>query len=371
MECYDYAYYGTSDVRFYGSWGLLRWWPEIEKQEMLEYAASVPQENPQQYNWLWKSLRENRLVAYTRKVAGAVPHDLGAPGEDPFVNVNQYNFQDVSNWRDLNSKYVLMVWRDYFLTGSTDEAFLRANYKPVLQAMEHLRRYDTDGDGLIENGGFPDQTYDVWVATGESAYSGGLYLAALRATARMAERLGDQKTVDAYDALAARASTAFVRKLWTGQYFRYSVLGQDNNAVMAEQQAGQWYASLTDLGDLVPRDMQRSALKKVYELNVKKFAHGEMGALNGVSPEGQPLRADEQQQEVWTGATFGLASHMIAEGMRDEGMQTAKGVWNVVWHDHAYQFRTPEAYDARGLFRASMYMRPVSIWAIDYALERK
>lgn len=23
-------------------------------------------------------------------------------------------------------------------------------------------QFDTDGDGLIENGGFPDQTYDTW-----------------------------------------------------------------------------------------------------------------------------------------------------------------------------------------------------------------
>ena len=40
------------------------------------------------------------------------PRPRVRPGEDPFVNTNQYNYQDVSNWRDLNSKYVLMVWRD-------------------------------------------------------------------------------------------------------------------------------------------------------------------------------------------------------------------------------------------------------------------
>ena len=32
------------------------------------------------------------------------------------------------NWRDLNSKYVLMIWRDYVLTGSNDEAFLRDSW---------------------------------------------------------------------------------------------------------------------------------------------------------------------------------------------------------------------------------------------------
>ena len=76
--------------------------------------------------------------------------------------------------------------RDYVISGSTDTAFLRYTWSAVKQAMEHLRQYDTDGDGMIKNGGFPDQTYDSWIARGESAYSGSLYLAALRATTEMA-----------------------------------------------------------------------------------------------------------------------------------------------------------------------------------------
>lgn len=371
LECFDYPYYGTSDVRFYGSFGLLRFWPEIEKQEMRQYADTIPESNPQRYVWGWKSAREHQIVDYTRKVPGAAPHDLGAPGEDPFVNSNQYNYQDVSNWRDLNSKYVLMVWRDYALTGARDEAFLRYNWAAVKQAMEHLKQYDTDGDGLIENGGFPDQTYDDWIATGESAYTGGLYLAALRATARMAGKLGEAKTEDAYDALEARAANAYIKKLWTGQYFRYAVQGQDTDAIMAEQLAGQWYADLTGLGDLVPKDMRKTALHKVYDTNVRKFAKGEMGAVNGIGPEGNLLHGNDQMEEVWTGTTFGLASHMIAEGLRDQGFATAKGVNNVVWRDRGYFFRTPEAYDIRGLYRASMYMRPGAIWSMEYALDKK
>ncbi len=371
MECFDYPFYGSLDVRFYGSWALLRFWPEIEKQVMREYTQTIPESNPQQYVWGWKSFREHQIVEFTRKVPGAAPHDLGSPFEDPVVNPNQYNYQDVSNWRDLNSKYVLMIWRDYALTGAKDDGFLRASWSAVKQAMEHLKQYDTDGDGLIENGGFPDQTYDDWIASGESAYTGSLYLAALKATARMAERLGDLVTADEYDKLEQRASTAFIRKLWTGEYFRYAVKGADNDAVMAEQLAGQWYADLTGLGDLVPKNMRKSSLHKVYDTNVRRFAHGEMGAINGIGPEGALLHSNDQVVEVWTGATFAVASEMIAEGMTGEGFATAKGVNNVVWRDRGYFFRTPEAYDIHGLYRASMYMRPCSIWSMEYALEKK
>lgn len=32
--------------------------------------------------------------------------------------------------------------------------------------MESELKFDKDQDGLIENGGYADQTYDGWVATG-------------------------------------------------------------------------------------------------------------------------------------------------------------------------------------------------------------
>jgi len=371
MECFDYPFYGTSDVRFYGSFPLLRFWPEIEKQEMREYTRTIPESNPQKYVWAWQTQRQHKLVEYTRKVAGAAPHDLGAPQEDPVVNANQYNYQDVSNWRDLNSKYVLMIWRDYQLTGAKDEAFLRDSWPAVQQAMEHLKQYDTDGDGMIENGGFPDQTYDDWTATGESAYTGSLYLAALKATARIAEKLGEPAKAKSYGELFARAQASYIKKLWNGAYFNYDTKGDHTDAIQAEQLAGQWYADLTGLGPIVPESASKLALQHVYDFNVMKFQGGEMGAINGIGADGSLLHENPQVQEVWTGTTFSVASHMIAEGMIAEGFATAKGVNNVVWRDRGYFFRTPEAYDIRGLYRASMYMRPAAIWAMEYALEQR
>src|SRR5206468_2806660 len=166
------------------------------------------------------------------------------------------NYQDVSNWRDLNSKYVLMVWRDYAMTGKKDQQFLRYNWNAVKQAMDTLGKYDTNGDGLIENGGFPDQTYDNWVARGESAYSGGLYLAALRATAEMARKLGDTSWAATYDAWFKKAQAAYIKNLWNGTYFNYDQGSAYHTDIMAEQLAGQWYANLTGLGDLVPAPMR-------------------------------------------------------------------------------------------------------------------
>lgn len=365
LECFDYLYYGTSDVRFYGSFPLIKFWPEIEKQEMRQYTDTIPETNPQMYVWSWKLDHEHEFQLIPRKALGVAPHDLGSPAEDAFVKVNQYNYQDVSNWRDLNSKYVLMVWRDYVMSGRTDAEFLRYTWSAVKQAMEHLRQYDTDGDGMIKNGGFPDQTYDNWIARGESAYSGSLYLAALRATTEIARKLGDHATATSYDAQFKKGQSAYIKNLWNGTYFNYDQGSPYHDSVMAEQLAGQWYANLTGLGDLVPKEMRRSALQQVFDSNVMKFGNGEMGAANGFGVKGENV--NEQVLEVWTGTTFGVASHMLSEGMREQAFHTAKGVYNVVWKDRGYWFRTPEAYDATGLYRASMYMRPGAIWAMEMA----
>jgi non-lysosomal glucosylceramidase len=365
MECFDYPYYGTLDVRFYGSFPLAKFWPEIEKQEMREYADTIPETIKQNYVWAWKSDREHTLIPTQRKVAGSAPHDLGSPVEDPFILPNQYNFQNVSDWKDLNSKYVLMVWRDYVMSGSKDKAFLQYNFNAVKQAMQFLRQFDNDNDGLIENDGYPDQTYDTWSARGESAYSGGLYLAALRAAQEIARILGDSQTVTATGDLFKRAQASYIKKLWNGTYFNYDVGSPYKDSIMAEQLAGQWYATLTGLGDLVPRDMQRSALKQVYDFNVMKLNNGTMGALNGISANGELLKDDEQTEEVWVGVTFAVADMMLQNGLRDEGFNTAKGIYNVVYENKGYWFRTPEAWDIRGLYRASMYMRPGAIWSME------
>ena len=75
--------------------------------------------------------------------------------------------------------------------------------------------------------------------------------------------------------------------------------------------------------------MRKSALQRVYDYNVMKFQNGEMGAINGVGADGKALHENEQAEEVWTGTTFAVASHMLAEGMRDQAFrrQAASTTW--------------------------------------------
>ena len=367
MECFDYPFYATLDVRFYGSMPLAKFWPDLDKQVMRQFADTVSQDIPDKYIWTWKSNRSRNIELRTRKVKGALPHDLGVPQEDPFVASNQFSWQDTNGWKDLNTKFVLLVYRDYVFTGKKDTAFLKYTWPGVQEAIQYLRQFDRNGDGIPENDGYPDQTYDEWVVRGESAYCGSLWLAALRAAEEMARVMNDTAAATKYHDLFVKSQASYIKKLWNGQYFLYDTSSEYKDNIQADQLAGQWYATMTGLGDLVPQDMQKKALKKVYDFNVMKFANGEMGAVNGMTADGQVIKmADNQQvQEVWGGTTFALAALMLSENMKDEAYRTAWGIYNVTYEKKGYWFRTPEAWDISGNYRASMYMRIPTIWAME------
>jgi non-lysosomal glucosylceramidase len=368
LECFDYAYYGTLDVGFSASLPLLKFWPEIDKQALREFAETVRKEWPEQGLWVWKTMQTGEAVTHKRKKPGAVPHDLGVPEGDPFVAVNEPGWQDTNDWKDLNSKFVLMVYRDYALTGRSDTGFLRETWPAVQAAIEYLRQFD-HGGGVPENSGYPDQTYDDWVVSGVSAYSGGLWLAALRAAEETGRILGDVKSADAYHRLFLKGRNTYITQLWNGSYFRYDTSSESKDDIQSDQLAGQWYADLTGLGDIVPREMQDAALKTIFDVNVMKFGNGEMGAANGMTADGAIL-ANAEAKEVWVGTTFAYAGMLMSHGMTGQAWKTASGPYHVIYESKGYWFRTPEAWDITGNFRAGMYMRPMAVWALEMTPRR-
>ncbi|KAM6469741.1 non-lysosomal glucosylceramidase isoform 3-T3 [Liasis olivaceus] len=308
------------------------------------------------------------------KLRNVVPHDVGEPDDEPWQRVNAYLIHDTAAWKDLNLKFVLQVYRDYYLMQET--AFLRDMW-PVCQAvMDSELKFDTDGDGLIENSGFADQTYDAWVATGASAYCGGLWLAAVCMMCRMAEVLRDGEALERYSAILAKGAAAFERLLWNGKYYNYdSGRSPSSDSIMSDQLAGQWFLRACGLGEgqseVFPRSHVLSALKTIFELNVLGFSGGAMGAVNGMRPSGLPDTSSLQSDEVWVGVVYALAATMIQEGLVQEGFRTAEGCYRTVWERLGMAFQTPEAYCERRVFRSLAYMRPLSIWSMQLALERR
>ncbi|XP_030017981.1 non-lysosomal glucosylceramidase-like [Sphaeramia orbicularis] len=89
--------------------------------------------------------------------------------------------------------------------------------------MESEMKFDLDGDGLIENSGYADQTYDGWTVTGPSAYCGGLWLASLCVMCKMAILLDNKEMYQLYRSTLDKGSTAFDKLLWNGKKFVFTV----------------------------------------------------------------------------------------------------------------------------------------------------
>jgi hypothetical protein len=51
--------------------------------------------------------------------------------------------------------------------------------------------------------------------------------------------------------------------------------------------------------------------------------------------------------------------------MKEQSYKTVWGLYYVIYESKGYWFRTPEAWDITGNFRASIYMRPAGIWAME------
>lgn len=363
LEGQEYRMYNTYDVHFYASYALCMLWPKLELSLQRDIAQSVRTDYPEEH----KLLFSGKLCP--RKKRGIVPHDMGAPGEDPWNKVNAYNLHDSSRWKDLNPKFVLQIYRDYIAT--SDKYFVAEAWDAVYEAIEHMRQFDRDDDGLIENDGIPDQTYDLWSATGVSAYTGSLWLACLNAAAEMADLLGEDKQAKIYRVMYEKGKRTFEEKLWNGKYYYYDCSeGHHRNTIMADQLAGQWYAKACNLAPIIPLEQARSALLTIFDNNVMRFHNGKMGAINGMLPDGRIDRTNMQSQEVWTGTTYALAASMLQEGLEREAFQTAMGVYEMTYQKMGYWFQTPEAWNEDGNYRSLAYMRPLAIWAIQWAWER-
>ncbi len=374
LECLDYCWYESLDVRLYGSFGLMMLWPRLDKAVLEAFARAIPTSDD-----------TSRIIGYNqakaiRKAKGATPHDLGAPNEHPWEKTNYTSYQDCNLWKDLGSDFVLQVYRDYLLTGESDIDFLWECWQAIVETLAYLKAFDVDNDGIPENSGAPDQTFDDWQLKGISAYCGGLWIAALEAAIKIGDILlenppmnpqlqpGDypqsiENCINTYRTWLQQSRAIYHDTLWNGEYYKLdSESGSD--VVMADQLCGQFYAGLLNLPDVVASEFTLLTLKKVYDTCFLKFIAGKFGMANGLMPDGSPEDPEATHPlEVWTGINFGLAAFLLQMGMKEEAFKLTETVVKQIY-ENGLQFRTPEAITAQGTFRASHYLRAMAIWGI-------
>lgn len=343
---------GTLDVRFYGSLPLSLFFPNLELKEMMQFADA---QRPQGY----------------------IPHDLGFKRSDLASNSTNGLF-----WKDLNSKFILLIWRDYLFT--QDEVFLRRMYPFVKKAFYWLVSTDKNKDFLPDNEG-ADQTFDLWSFYGAGAYTSGIFLAALLALEKIAAHLQDGPLRQEAISWFKKGRASFEKKLWHKKYFiAYNSLkegmrhqeaaaqakfAKTGTACMAAQLAGQWAAHLLGLGYIASPDKIKTAVATILELN----AGSAFGAVNAVTATRERDKTNLQSQHIWFGMTYCLAALAIYEGFEREGLELAKKAWDNAVSNVMNPWNQPDMYsstDGSFLF-GDHYMRNMVVWSLLFALAKK
>ena len=212
-ECADYPFFNSLDVYFYGSFSLMALMPRLDGVVMKRFGDAILAVNNNRrrhhefVNHPFADLPDPKLEG-PRAVRGAVIHDLGSPFD---AEPDAYDWHNVKEWKDLAPKYVLMVYRHYHKT--KDMKNLKDCKEAVYAAMQYLEKMVNPGENFPLTHG-TDDTFDNLSSHGISVYCGSLWIAGLRAAAKIAALLGDKAQANAWNAKADAASIEFDSALW-------------------------------------------------------------------------------------------------------------------------------------------------------------
>jgi len=288
---------------------------------------------------------------------------------------------------DLSSEYALIALLTYFLTGDLkylsevwdsvkealratliqhDELNLALPYHSLPSGYEGFSRI---GEGLgvrtlakllsaLLTGPnyLPTSvtTFDAWSFLGIATFTSDLWVSALKTALAIAKRVGDKSFLEEFSYILNRALSNLIKLLWNGEYFDLwfdPLSGKRDRACMTASLTGEWYSEvLMGLGYCLDREKIIAMLKKIYENNFKRVE----GLINATYPGkprpslkgdlkyfndvGIPYEISCQMDTPWTGVEFSVASHMIWEGLVDEGISVLRSLheryleWGLYWN---------------------------------------
>jgi non-lysosomal glucosylceramidase len=257
---------------------------------------------------------------------------------------------------------IMRVYREWKLTG--DDQFLKELWPSVKKTLKFATiQWDTDGDYVFDSA--QHNTYDIDFY-GPNPLSGIFFLGALKASSAIAAYLGESETVKLYEEVFEKSSKRLDELLWNGEFYIQKL--EDVNAYkyqhglgcLSDQLLGQQLAHVYGLGYLLPQEKVEKAVSSIYKYNYKEdFSNHEncqrvyvLNDENGLRlcswPNGgRPHLPFVYSDEVWTGIEYQVASHLLYEGLIEEGLTIVKAVrdrhdgfrrnpWNEVECGHHY-----------------------------------
>lgn len=255
---------------------------------------------------------------------------------------------------------IMRIYREH--TMAPDNSFLKNNWSKIRQSIQYMIDQDKEktgkADGILE--GIQYNTLDrMWY--GKITWISGLYAAALKAGAKMAAEVGDRNFAKTCSKIADLAFKNISEELFNGEYFIQKLdpdhldAPNSNIGCHTDQLLGQYWSTQMGLGDILPNNKVKSALKSIMKYNyvdnygdylenavipIKRWYadDDEQGIIMCTFPKGGAdkapgkINSDWEKlvvgyfSEVWTGQEHQLAATLIAEGMVDEALKVEKAV---------------------------------------------
>jgi len=259
---------------------------------------------------------------------------------------------------------IIKAYRDWQLSG--DDVWLLRMWPRIKSALSFAwieGGWDADRDGVME--GCQHHTLDVEYF-GPNPLTGLWYLGALRAAEEMARHIGEDEFAETCRDVFSRGSAWIDEHLFNGEYYEQQIVAPGEEGEIAEglhsnmgsarldepdyqlgsgclvdHLVGQLMAHICALGYLVAEDHVRSALRSILRYNHRHHLYDHMNymrtfALNDESallmctwPHGRRPRTPVRfASEVMTGFEYAAATHMLYEGMLQEGLDCITEIRN-------------------------------------------
>jgi uncharacterized protein (DUF608 family) len=358
LEGFDsgYFYYNTLDLFVYAFAGLDQLWPDLAQSVFEDYkdTAALAIDEPRMV------YRQGERVS--RLAEGKLPHDLGSPSADPWVDLNGYVMRDDPNvWKDHNPSFIVSYYLHKTLTG---EALTASDAAALQIVARFVERQLPPGMAIPRHQEFGDSTWDNLDMRGLSSYTGSWVIAAWAVMARVHQQTGRPTESERYQRLLGQAQ-AECEALWNGQSYRTNSEGKYCDATQCDALIGLYYAKLAGLGDLLPPARVQQHLRTVWRNNVAAYHDGQFGPLLIAEPGRLQFDRDGgeslQVNEVLVGSAWVYVGMLAQYGLTEEAGRLADAMVGFQYERSGLQFRTPAAWDAQGYFRAPLNMRPLSI----------
>ncbi len=260
---------------------------------------------------------------------------------------------------------IMKMYRDWRISGDTE--WLRSMWPRVRQSLDYcIELWDPDHEGVLREPQF--NTYDIFF-WGRNGMCTSFYLGALKAAVAMADALGDDAPL--YTELLDKGRNEMESDLWNGKYFFQKIQWdglrakppsveepggyspealaimekegpkyQYGDGCLSDGVLGAWLGMVCGVGEFLDEQKVESHLLAVYEHNFREdlsrhanpqrptYALGdEAGLLLCSWPRGGELSLPfVYSNEVWTGIEYQVASHLMALGHVDKGLDIVRAV---------------------------------------------